>query len=87
MSITWRKLITEEMERHNDSWENVVSVAAKDLDRVFDEQFDNEFGSVEGDPFTIWTDRRVYFPTQYDGQEDCGSVSRHPDGQPTEHIG
>ena len=50
-------------------------------------QFNNDYGSKKGVPFTAWTARTVYFPVCYDGAEWVGSVSRHPDGQATEHQG
>ena len=80
---TWRELILEEMEKHADPWECVESIAGED---VLDVEFDDGFGPIEGEPFTIWTASRVYFPTSNDGAEYCRSVSRHPDGKPTEHI-
>lgn len=50
-------------------------------------KFDPSYGSAEGCPFTVWTVRRVYFPAVYDGSEWIASVSRIPDGVPTDHIG
>jgi hypothetical protein len=47
----------------------------------------NEFDSSWGTEFTMWTKARVYFPVMYDGSEWCSSVSRNPDGIPTDHIG
>ena len=53
--------------------------------KVRGETLDN-IGS-EGKPFTIWTANTVYFPVVYDGAEWVGSVSRNPDGKPTDHQG
>jgi len=82
---TWRKLITQEMQEHGDSWDAVeaCTLSNKELDR----RFDADFGGTQGRAFTLWTKTRVYFPVQYDGAEWCGSVSRHPDGKPTHHMG
>lgn len=82
---TWRKLILINMLRGEDTWDDVVSVTLSDKD--LDEVFDCSFGTAEGKPFTLWTESRVYFPTEYDGSEGCASVSRLVDGKPTEHIG
>ena len=61
-----------------------------DLSQLTEEllkEFDGGFGCSEGEPFTLWTTNRVYFPVVYDGAEWCASVSRNPDGKPTYHIG
>ena len=34
---------------------------------------------------TVWTKNSVYFPTQCEGYEWVGRVSRNPDGKPTMH--
>jgi hypothetical protein len=81
---TWRELLTEEMDRHGETFACIQSITL--TDSQLDRWFDDGFGGAEGEPFTAWTARRVYFPTEYDGAEDVGSVSRHPDGKPTQHI-
>lgn len=82
---TWRELITKEMQRRADDWTSVVACTL--TEKELDKKFDNDFGAAEGEPFTIWTLSRVYFPVTYDGAEWCASVSRNPDGQPTDHVG
>ena len=81
---TWRELISSEMKKHADSFDNLVSCTLSDDD--LDEEFDSGYGKTRGKPFTLWTKDRVYFPLSYDGLEFVGSVSRFPDGKPTEHI-
>ena len=49
--------------------------------------FDDDFGGIEGCPFTAWSENWVYFPVQYDGSEWVGSVPRNPCDIKTEHIG
>lgn len=83
--ICWRTMIVEEMELHGENWDNVVSCTLSDEE--LDTQFDDGYGGSEGAPFTLWTEKRVYFPCVYDGSEWVGSVSRKPDGKPTRHIG
>lgn len=80
---TWRSLISDALEEAGETWADVVSCTLDEagLDRVFD----SGFGSPEGQPFTLWTTRRVYFPLEYDGAESVGSASRDPDGKPTHH--
>lgn len=82
---TWSKLIYDEMLKHSDCWAYVVSSTL--TGDQLEKSFDCGFGLEEGEPFTVWTEKRVYFPVCYDGAEWCGSVSRHPDGNPTEHQG
>lgn len=84
-TTTWRKLITDEMEEHHDTWDNVVACTLNDA--LLDASFDAGYGAPKGDPFTLWTVTRVYFPVVYDGSEWCASVARHPDAIPTEHVG
>ncbi len=79
---TWRIEIQAEMEAHNEDWNCVESIAGEEF---LDLEFDDGFGGVCGQPFTVWTQNRVYFPKEYDGAEGCISVSRNPDGLPTEH--
>jgi hypothetical protein len=45
------------------------------------------FGGCEGEPFTLWTEARVYFPVVYDGAEWCGSAPRNPCEEKTAHQG
>lgn len=81
---TWRKLISNEMVQNGDLWENVVSCTLSDSD--LDKAFDAGYGLVEGQPFTIWTRTHVYFPASHGGAEWATSVSRNPDGKPTDHV-
>ena len=82
---TWKKLIENEMERNNESFDDIeyCTLSPEELDK----KFDAGFGCVDGEPFTVWTKNRVYFPTSYDGAEDCASVSKIIDKNPTQHIG
>ena len=82
---TWRKLITETMKAEWESWSSVIACTLSDDE--LDKEFDNSFGAVEGQPFTLWTANRVYFPRCYDGHESVASVPRNPCNEPTEHIG
>jgi hypothetical protein len=68
-----------------ETWDDVVSstLTIEDLDR----EFDDDFGSKEGVPFTVWTRGRVYFPAVYDGAEWVESVPRDPCEEKTEHVG
>ncbi len=83
---TWRELITEEMESYGETLDDIIGQAPLSTEWM-DQPFDARNWRTEGLPFTVWTATRIYFPTSYDGQESVASVSRHPDGQPTGHIG
>jgi hypothetical protein len=85
MTTTWRKQIEQEMKRHGESFRQFFhcTLEYEELDR----EFYNGYGGIEGEPFTLWTDNRVYFPVCYDGAEWCDSVPRNPNGQATEHCG
>lgn len=85
MNTTWRREITEQMSEHEESWENVESCTLPD--KELDRKFDSGFGGENGSSFTLWTAKRVYFPTCYDGAEWCSSVARNPDNVATDHIG
>ena len=81
----WKALITFEMEMEDESWDNVVSCTLTEEELC--ESFNENYGCSEGKPFTVWTKTRVYFPAVYDGREWVESVSRNPDGNPTQHVG
>lgn len=74
------------MRKYKDDWKNVISMHPEE-EEWLDYLFDDDFGTIEGESFTIWTKKRVYFPVTYDGSEWAASVSRFPDGKSTEHIG
>lgn len=82
---TWKKLIARTMELHGESLADIESSTLTPDE--MEAEFDDGYGRPEGKPFTIWTKNRVYFPSNYDGAEDVATVSRHPDGVATEHVG
>jgi len=45
------------------------------------------WGTTDGDPFTVWTRRFVYFPWRYDGSQSVAWVPRNPDRSATMPIG
>ena len=62
-------------------------IACTLTDDEFDRRFDAGYGGTRGDPFTAWTETRVYFPVQYDGSEWVGSVPRNPCDEKSSHMG
>lgn len=82
---TWEKLLTETMEERGETLADLEATTLTEAD--LKREFRGGYGGTEGVPFTAWTAKTVYFPICYDGSEWVGSVSRHPDGKPTEHQG
>jgi len=68
---TWRKIIASEMKEHGESWDDAISCTL--TDDQLDKEFDSGYGGEEGEPFTVWTKQRVYFPICYDGAEWCSA--------------
>lgn len=84
---TWRKLILEEMEERGESFDDVVEAVADAQDGWLDVEFFDGYGGAEGCSFSLWTEKRVYFPICYDGAEWAGSVPRNPCKEASTHQG
>ena len=82
---TWEELLAIAMEDRSESMADLESSTLTDAEMA--EEFDSGRGGTKGKPFTAWTAKTVYFPICYDGSQWVGSVSRHPDGKPTEPQG
>jgi len=81
----WKKMLENALRERG---EEMADLEANTLTpEAMAAEFDCGFGGTSGVPFTAWTAKTVYFPIGYDGAEWVGSVSRHPDGKPTEHQG
>jgi hypothetical protein len=83
---SWRKLIEIALNNNKESWDDVISICPEKQEWL-DYLFDDDYGSIEGNSFTLWTKKSVYFPVCYDGSEWVGKVSRNPDGKATNHMG
>lgn len=82
---SWFELLSDAMSEHGEAWEDVASCTLSDADLHV--PFDTGYGGSRGKAFTLWTTNRAYFPAVYDGAEWVESVSRHPDGVATHHVG
>jgi hypothetical protein len=82
--VTWRKCIQDAMASVEDSGPLIACTLSADQ---LDVPFDCGYGGANGEPFTAWTESRVYFPATYDGAEWCSSVPRNPCDEETEHVG
>ena len=74
---TWKELLKQEMKYYNDDMKNIVSVSPKNLN------LDKNSESEDENPFTIWTNDRVYFPMIYNDFGLIESVSRNPNDENT----
>ena len=79
---TWRKLLTMEMDYHDETLSDMVGSNNLHLDV----EFNAEFGSADGEPFTVWSKKRVYFTCEYDGLQWVDSLSRNPCSDSSSHI-
>ena len=80
---SWKDMLDTALEFNGESWDDVESNTMTEEEMV--RKFYAGFGYTEGCPFTVWTKNSVYFPTQCEGYEWIGRVSRNPDGKPTRH--
>lgn len=81
----WKMMLKEVLAANGESWDDVVANTM--TEEEMGKEFNNGYGCTNGCPFTVWTKTSVYFPVCYDGAEWVGSVSRNPDGKPTDHQG
>jgi len=81
---SWKKEFLKVFERTGDSFENIKTTLSSE---EMQKEFDNDYGGVEGAPFTAWSDKYVYFPICYDGSEWIGWVERNPCDTPSLHQG
>jgi hypothetical protein len=84
---TWKEQILKEMDKVGETFQDVVSCTLTDKELLKEFDCCNYCGPGEGLAFTLWTSNRVYFPVACDGAEWVESVSRNPDGKPTDHVG
>lgn len=81
---TWLEEFNSVFGKAGDTWE--------DLETTFEdgeawEEFDPDFGHVQGKSFTAWSKDWVYFPVKYDGAEWIERVPRNPCDIKTNHVG
>ena len=81
----WKTMLNAALQTNGESLADIEANTMTEQDMT--NEFDPDFGSTDGCPFTVWTKTSVYFPLCYDGAEAVGRVSRNPDGKPTEHQG
>ena len=81
----WKEMLIDEMKKRGETLADIEANTMTEVEMT--KEFDSGFGGIEGIPFTVWSKNTIYFPICYDGAEWVGSVSRNPDGKPTDHHG
>lgn len=76
----WKKMIAEE------AGDDVIIACTLTEEQLLRE-FDSGYGGTEGDAFTAWSEKYVYFPICYDGAEWVGKAPRNPCDEATGHMG
>ena len=76
----WKEKLDEEC--GNDK---IIACTLTDKELIVD--FNDGFGRSEGEPFTAWGEKYVYFPVVYDGAEWIGKAPRNPCDEATDHVG
>ena len=81
----WRDELNRAFAVTGEGWDDIEAMTLDDA--ALDRRFDAGWGTTDGDPFTVWTSRFVYFPWRYDGSQSVARVSRNPDRSATKPIG
>lgn len=78
-NVTWKELIEEEMEARGESYSDIVFKYAYSEHENWDKiEFRQSYGTANGEPFIVYTLNYIYFPTTYDGWEECVAIPRNP---------
>ena len=81
---SWGKLLKNEFESTGDDFSKIKTTLTVGQ---LEESFDSGYGGTNGEPFTAWGEKYVYFPICYDGAEWVGSAPRNPCDEKTPHQG
>jgi hypothetical protein len=84
MKTNWYVDLKELMESKGDDFDKRICTLTEEQLRV---EFDDGYGGVEGEPFTAWGEKYVYFPICYDGSEWVGCAPRNPCDEAMIHQG
>lgn len=77
-------MLKEAFANNKEDYSKMVTTLTEDgLNR----EFDDGFGGSEGEPFTAWGEKYVYFPVVYDGAEWVGSAPINPCDEKCSHVG
>lgn len=81
---SWKESLYDERAAHGDDTPIICCTLS---DEAMAKQFDAGYGGTNGEPFTAWSETRVYFPICYDGAEWVGSAPRNPCTESLRHQG
>lgn len=73
----WGNYGSERVPRYSEQPKGVV-LSWEDAKPWIDYEFDNGYGSPECNAINVWTNKRVFWVTQYDGSTSLSSAPRHP---------
>lgn len=80
--VCWKELLDHKVEELEDK---IIASTLTEEEALV--KFSNDYGGVEGIPFTAWGEKYVYFPICYDGAEWVGFAPRNPCDIKMEHQG
>lgn len=72
---SWEEMLKEAFKDDGEDFDKMICTLSKD---ALKKRFDTGYGGTEGEPFTAWGEKWVYFPICYDGAEWVGHAPRNP---------
>lgn len=81
---TWGNMLKKAFAKNK---ENYLKMKTTLTEEGLNKEFNCGFGGSEGEPFTAWGEKYVYFPVVYDGAEWVGSAPRNPCKEKCSHVG
>jgi len=88
--VIWKELIEEEMLGNGETYSDIKHIQVNSKNKDWDKtSFLQSYGHHSGESFIVYTDNYIYFPTTYDGWEECECIPRHPniDWEPKHYGG
>ena len=77
-------MLKEAFANNKEDYSKMVTTLTED---ELNREFDDGYGGSEGEPFTAWGEKYVYFPVVYDGSEWVGFAPRNPCDEKCSHVG
>ena len=77
-------MLAEAFEKTGDNYKEMKTTLSKE---ELVKEFDDGYGGEEGEIFTAWGKKYVYFPVCYDGSESVGYAPRNICNEKTTHVG
>lgn len=81
---TWGNMLKEAFTQNKEDYSKMITTLT---DEELNREFNDGYGGSEGQPFTAWGEKYVYFPVVYDGAEWVGFAPRNPCDEATAHVG